>query len=280
MEWTEILQIVLSILSSYSLLKIQLFSSTNGLEIFKILGGYLSSMQSGLFNSMITFFTRETESPVCETKIAIPICRLIYSSPNIFLEMLNHISTTELSTPILINKIIKSLVNLLKLCNESKIRKIILLALLKFYELPNLLTTNPSTIIKSITELKKSTNTNIIDDNYYINNVSQDFSNSISFSLINSFDSILYLLVNLLETVSEDVNTGDNATYHRSTAYDDSTSDFVLITNEDEESLEDNENGDSNDEYRLEYLLPPNGEKLRYNKLIMEFDPDMKNLTL
>ncbi|OWB57745.1 hypothetical protein B5S28_g3714 [[Candida] boidinii] len=308
MEWTEILQIVLSILSSYSLLKIQLFSSTNGLEIFKILGGYLSSMrndslyifgsmmevlilqlpsltnitdsifisnylESGLFNSMITFFTRETESPVCETKIAIPICRLIYSSSNIFLEMLNHISTTELSTPILINKIIKSLVNLLKLCNESKIRKIILLALLKFYELPNLLTTNPSTIIKSITELKKSTNTNIIDDDYYINNVSQDFSNSISFSLINSFDSILYLLVNLLETVSEDVNTGDNATYHRSTAYDDSTSDFVLITNEDEESLEDNENGDSNDEYRLEYLLPPNGEKLRYNKLIMEFDP-------
>lgn len=117
----EILPTILSIARSYSLLIPKVFETDYGLENFRILSGYLSNMRddafevfvalmdilflqesdseqfinsmigSGLLNAMVNYVLDENHSIVLANKILLVMSRLALKSPQVFLQMFEHL---------------------------------------------------------------------------------------------------------------------------------------------------------------------------------------------
>ncbi|KAH3662326.1 hypothetical protein OGAPHI_005577 [Ogataea philodendri] len=271
-NWTEILPTVLQLVRSYAMLDFKLYETEKGLEILKILGGYLTSMrddsiyltsslietlvlqnqdsaqvvenitESGLFAEMVQYLTRESQTPNCEIKMSLPLLRLVHKNPVQFLGLLTRVTDTNLATKL--NSLIESLINLLKLVYDSKIRKLFVLALFSFYD---------PAIFKEY--LPKDQNSDL---DYQIQNMSPE--SAVSLVLSTNFSNILFLATHLLEEVNEN-EQGDCEAYHKPSSYEDD--DLTLIEQDQDET----------NEYALEYKLPPSAEKLRYNELIFKLDP-------
>ncbi|ODV87032.1 hypothetical protein CANARDRAFT_6592 [[Candida] arabinofermentans NRRL YB-2248] len=286
LNWTEVLNMVLQLVRSYCILDYKIFETEMGLQVFKIIGGYLQTMrddciyltssmieililqidddkissnliisnliESGLFNELINFITRESQSPNCEIKLSLPILRLILKDSTFFIKLLKIICDKDSNVSISLNILIESLIRMLKLITDSKIRKIYILALISFYNELNL-----NKYIKM---------NDGVDLEYQLNNVTEQ--DGICIVLSKHFNNVLFLTTHLLEEVQEDpLKNGDCATYHKPTSYDDD--ELKLI--------EDNENDDGevdeDNEYVKEFKLDPSGEQLRFNLLIMNKDP-------
>ncbi|OBA17976.1 ARM repeat-containing protein [Metschnikowia bicuspidata var. bicuspidata NRRL YB-4993] len=119
---TEILTTILSIARSYALLAPKTFDSEYGVEIFRVLSGYISTMRddafdafismmdilfllqsnddifinglisSGLMNSMIDYVFDENQSIVLANKILVVVSRLAWKSPAAFFQICSHLS--------------------------------------------------------------------------------------------------------------------------------------------------------------------------------------------
>lgn len=119
---TEILPIILSITRSYALISPDLFRGNLGLELFRILSGYVSNMRddsfsifislmdvlflreiqdesfvnilisSGLFNAMLNYSLDPNQSIVSANKMFLVFSRLAYKSGEAFLQILDHLS--------------------------------------------------------------------------------------------------------------------------------------------------------------------------------------------
>lgn len=119
---TEILTTILAITRSYALLAPQVFESEYGVEIFRVLSGYISTMRddafdafislmdilfllqsdndqfinglisSGLMNGMVNYVLDENHSIVLANKILAVISRLALKSPAAFFQICNHLS--------------------------------------------------------------------------------------------------------------------------------------------------------------------------------------------
>lgn len=119
---TEVLPVILSITRSYALISPTLFKGELGLNLFRILSGYISNMRddsfsifvsimdilflqeiqdeafmnilisSGLFNAMINYTLDPNQSIVSANKIFLVFSRLAYRSGEAFLQILNHLS--------------------------------------------------------------------------------------------------------------------------------------------------------------------------------------------
>ncbi|KAG7833947.1 hypothetical protein KL943_003243 [Ogataea angusta] len=273
MNWTEILPTVLKLARSYGILNYQLYETETGLEIFKILGGYLNSMrddavyvtsslletlflqvadpgrsqlvayvaESGLFFEMVRHLTRESQTPNCEIKMALPLLRLLHAGPVHFLGMLGTVSDSSLAVQLA--QLVDSLVNLLKLVYDTKIRKICVLALLALYAPP---------IFTQYCAQDPS-----VDLEYQLLN--SEGQTGINLVLSKNFNRVMFLVTHLLEEVNENAD-GDCAAYHKPSSYDDD--DLTLIDNEPDEN-----------EYAQEFKLPPSAEQLRFNELVFKLDP-------
>ncbi|KAM9909924.1 hypothetical protein OXX69_004973 [Metschnikowia pulcherrima] len=121
-ESTEILTTILSIARSYALLVPAIFDSQYGIEIFRVLSGYISTMRddafdafislldilflsqseneqfvgglitSGLINSMVNYILDENHSIVLANKILAVISRMALKSPAAFFQICSHLS--------------------------------------------------------------------------------------------------------------------------------------------------------------------------------------------
>ncbi|EGV62337.1 hypothetical protein PSN45_001069 [Yamadazyma tenuis] len=122
MNSTEVLQSILSIVRSYTLLSPEIFTNRSVTDLLRILSGYLNTMRddsfdefialmdilflqnskneaflkamidSGLVNSMISIVLDENQSIVKANEILLVLSRLAYSSSDFFLEMLGYLS--------------------------------------------------------------------------------------------------------------------------------------------------------------------------------------------
>ncbi|VEU21115.1 DEKNAAC102062 [Brettanomyces naardenensis] len=284
-NWTEILPLVLNIVRSYTLVNAGLFESDYGLEIFKVLGGYLGTMRddslfatsqlveilllqidreddskltaniadSGLFNAMVSYITRETETPNCEIKMAFPILRMIILDPKFFIfQLLNSILVKGTSLPILFNRLVTNLIGYMKLIYDSKARKLFLLGLLSFYD--------ADYFVKKV-NLDPSARGDV---EYQLENLSD--SDGIALVLSMNFNKILSLTSRFLEEVQEN-DQGDCKNYHRQSPYDD---EGLLLAQTDDEQRDEGEDPDN--EYVREFRVPESGERLRYTRLILAKD--------
>lgn len=125
MNCTEILPTILGIVRSYALIDCNIFTGELGLEVFKVLGGYLNGMrddsfavfigfmdillvslsmneqlvgvlvQSGLMEAMIKYVLDEDKSVVLGNKIFLLFSRLGEASAETFLNILGHIGCGE-----------------------------------------------------------------------------------------------------------------------------------------------------------------------------------------
>lgn len=121
MDATEILPTIISIARSYSLLTPKLFETEAGLELFRVLSGYLSKMRddafdvfitladilflqeshedqlinnlinSGLLNAMTSYVLDENHSIVLANRILLVLSRLATSSAEVFLRVMDHL---------------------------------------------------------------------------------------------------------------------------------------------------------------------------------------------
>lgn len=119
---TEILPTILAIARSYSLLIPKVFETEYGLEIFRVLSGYLANMRddsfevfialtdilflqeirseqfvsslmsSGLINAMANYVLDENHSIVLANKILLVLSRLATKSAEVFLQVFHHLS--------------------------------------------------------------------------------------------------------------------------------------------------------------------------------------------
>lgn len=119
---TEIMPVIISIMRAYALLAPEVFSSEVGLDLFRILGGYLPNfrddsfaifvslmdillmskstdeqfmnvlMNSGLFNSMVSFVLDEKQSIQSINKIVLNMSRIALGSTDVFFKLMEHIS--------------------------------------------------------------------------------------------------------------------------------------------------------------------------------------------
>lgn len=284
MEMTEILPLVLSIFRGYAIISPEIFETEFGLDAFKIIGGYLSTMRddilfiacqfleivltrqtsetiqtsmtikslvdSGLFSELIKYIIRNSDNPNCEIKVSLPILRLMYINPQFFIYCLQSVDGNN--TASLLYTLFTRLLSFNKMVYDPKIKKVFLLGLMSFYQ---------KQFFTYKTQFDQSENIE-----YELLNMND--SDGVSVVLGDKFSSLLNFTVHFLEEVKEQPN-GDCATYHRQTAYDDET--LKLIQN-DEEFIE--ENGeDPNNEYTLEFRLPDNGERIRFTQLSLNFDP-------
>lgn len=125
---TEVLPLILSILRSYSLLAPEIFASPSATNLLRILSEYLNKMRddsynifitfvdilflqnsrndeflkiaidSGLINSMINYVSDDNQSVVNANKILLVLSRLAFSSSDFFLNMINYLSSNNLSS--------------------------------------------------------------------------------------------------------------------------------------------------------------------------------------
>ncbi|QPG75462.1 hypothetical protein FOA43_002817 [Brettanomyces nanus] len=286
-NWTEILPLVLKILRSYSLLDATLFETDFGLEIFKVLGGYLGTMrddslfiasqtveilvlqvskdqiynsklmenlaESGLFNAMIIYITRETETPNCEIKVALPVLRMMMLDAKFFVfQLLGSILVKGTSLSMLFHRLFTNLVGYLKMTYDSKARKVFLLALLSLYD--------PSYFVKKV-----NLDPNVGGDvDYQLEQM--DDNDGIALILSMNFNKVLSLTSRFLEEVQE-APGGDCKNYHRQSPYDD---EVLVMAQTDEEQRDEGE--DPENEYVQEFRIPDSGEKLRYTQLLLAKD--------
>lgn len=122
MNSTEILPTIISIMRSYALFSPAIYSSNISLELFQILSGYLPNMrddsfsifvafmdiillenssdeifvnnivESGLVNAMMKYVLDDEKSVVLVNKILLILSRLAKSSPELFMNILTHLS--------------------------------------------------------------------------------------------------------------------------------------------------------------------------------------------
>lgn len=122
LDSTEILPTILSVARSYSLLIPKVFETDYGLEIFRILSGYLSNMRddafevfislmdilflqesnseqfinsligSGLLNAMANYVLDDNHSIVLANKILLVVSRLALKRADIFFQIFDHLS--------------------------------------------------------------------------------------------------------------------------------------------------------------------------------------------
>lgn len=122
LDSTEILPTILAISRSYSLLVPKVFETEYGLEIFRILSGYLATMRddafdifislvdilfllestseqfvnglisSGLINAMTNYVLDELHSIVLANKILLVLSRWAAKAPDVFLKVFEHLS--------------------------------------------------------------------------------------------------------------------------------------------------------------------------------------------
>lgn len=155
LQSTEILTTILSIIRSYSLLSPELFDTQYGLEIFRVLSGYLATMrddsfdvfvsladilfllksydekfieiliESGLMNAMIAYVLDENNGAVLANKILVVLSRLAYSAPAILMRVLEHLSIDT-------EKLLTTWMSYFKSNGNPRNKKVNLMALLKF----------------------------------------------------------------------------------------------------------------------------------------------------
>ncbi|GMG26690.1 unnamed protein product [Ambrosiozyma monospora] len=286
LNWTEILPMVLQIVRSYAILQYKIFETELGLEVFKIIGGYLSSMrddsiaitahmleilllqipsneasqskiilnlmESGLLNEMINYVTRESQSPKTEVQMLLPLLRLIILDSDFFFKLFDHITTItgDFNLSIRFSNLIDALMVHLKLVYDGKIRKLFVLALLSLH-------TNSSFA-------KYMTRDPSVDLEYQLLHLSETEGISLVLSL--NFNKMMFIIAHFLEEVSE-TPSGDCTTYHRPSSYDDD----YLGVEEPEDALEAEQN-----EYALNYAIPKNNEFKRYNAILNQFEPVYK----
>lgn len=281
---TEILPLVLSILRGYAIISPEIFDTEFGLDVFKIIGGYLSTMrddilfiacqfieilllhqnsetvqtsmtikslmESGLFSELIKYIIRDCDNPNCEIKVSLPILRLMYINPQFFISYLQSVDGGN--TASLLCTLLTRLFAFNKMVYDPKVKKLFLLGLISFYQK------------QFFTYKIKFDQPDNIE--YELANINE--SDGVSVVLANKFTVLLNFIVHFLEEAKE-APSGDCSIYHRQTAYDDET---LKLIQSDEEFVE--ENGeDPNNEYTLEFRLPDNGERIRFTQLSFSFDP-------
>ncbi|KAK6205283.1 armadillo-type protein [Scheffersomyces amazonensis] len=151
---TEILPIILSILRSYSLYSPNLFNSEIGLELLKILSGYLSTMRddsfqifislmdililenyqsqefitnlvnSNMFLNMVAYVIDENQSIISASKLLIILSRLGKSSPEVLFKLFEYHSNID------IDQLFKIWLQYFKSIGNPRNKKINLLALI------------------------------------------------------------------------------------------------------------------------------------------------------
>ena len=224
-------------------------------------------VQSGLFGSMVKFVLRKTETPNCEIKLSFPLLRLVMLDPKSFIFQLltTVIGNSEGSSAssgefppqvelaLLFNRLMTNLVSNLRLTYDSKARKLLLLALLSFYD-----TTFFTHAVESNSQFKG-------DTEYEIQHL--DGISGVFFTLTLHFGEIMSLATRFFEEIHE-TPSGDCKTYHSRGTYDDE--ELVPIRNEDEEEEQD---GDPDNEYIREFRVPDSSEKQRFTDLVLEVDP-------
>ncbi|KAG0684450.1 hypothetical protein C6P42_002822 [Pichia californica] len=282
-NWTEILPLVLTIIRSYCLISVDIFNNELGLKIFVILKGYLKTMRddsvfltssileisimqssvnkemfyinllkSGLFEEMIEYLVRDTDSPYCEIKVSLPLLRLMIERPDLLI--------TNMITSTIFNRLLRNLTKFAKNSFDPKVRKLYLLGLLSLYQ-GNFIQLESVVIIPS----ERINDINEVE--YELEKISKDAG--ISTVLVLYFKKIVDLSLSFVEEIRESPS-GDLKSYHKQTAYDD----HDLLPYEPEH--EDEEEQEQEQEYALEIKIPPTEERLRYTQLLRSFDPVRK----
>lgn len=284
MTMTEILPTILAIVRSYTLLEPALFATEFGVQFYKIIGGYLSTMrddilviscqilelviiqqesiesqsikslvESGLFSELVKYVVRDSDNPHCEIKVSMVLLRIAKANAQFFLYCLIQTSG-DAATKIIFYRLITNLFRFNKMAYDSKVKKIFLLGLLSFYQ-PQFFTD------KICFNVNASDSNDIPKDDvitYQIEQLSQQ--DAISTILGHYFTKMLDMIVLFLE---ENKETGsDCASYHKAISYDDGLK-FIEIDGNNEQDL---------DEYAKEYALPNSGEDERFTKLSMTKD--------
>ncbi|ODQ80596.1 hypothetical protein BABINDRAFT_170982 [Babjeviella inositovora NRRL Y-12698] len=151
---TEILPLILTIVRSYALISPDLFVSDTGMEVFRVLSGYLPNMrddslilfastfeilvlnssekflavmvESGLFSAMISYCLDENESPISVNKVLMVVSRLVFAQPALFLQMMTHVS----SSPDMLSKVLENWLKYFSNNGNPRNKKISILGLL------------------------------------------------------------------------------------------------------------------------------------------------------
>lgn len=273
-NWTEILNLILNIIKSYSILSVSIFNGNLGLEILTIIKSYLKNMrddnlflsssileiclinnennenkllflnnliESGLFTESVNYIIRETDSPFCEIKMSIPILRLMIENTEIFTKFLN---------PFTIHLLIKTILNFFgKTVIDVKYKKLILLGLLSFYKSDLLINSYSNNLIIN-------SNVSLPDIEYEINQL--ECKVGISTILLMNVNQLLKECWIFLEQINESPS-GDLPIYHKFSTLDDE--DLKELGKEDEEAQEE---GIQDNEYYKNTVKPPSAERVRF----------------
>lgn len=280
-NWTEILPLILTIIRSYFLISLEIFNNEVGLKIFEILKGYLRTMRddsvfltssileiailqnnnnkeifysnlikSGLFEELIEYLIRDTDSPYCEIKISLPLLRMMIDRPDLIL--------SNISSSLVLNRLLGNLTKFTKNAFDPKVRKLYLLGLLSLYQHSNIINT------ELVVTIPLNKIDNIAEVEYELEKIDKDAG--ISTVLVLYFKKIVDLSLIFIEEIRES-SSGDLKAYHKQTAYDDTELQPYEPEYDDEEGA-----AAADNEYALEVLVPPNAERLRYTALLQNCD--------
>lgn len=276
LSWTEILPLILTIIRSYYLISFEIFNNDYGFKIFEILTSYLKTMKddsvfltssiieialiekdtntnknifysnlvrSGLFNEMVEYLIRDTDSPYCEIKISLPMLRFMIDNSNLLLENIDAFNFFILFG------------NLIKFCKNSfdpKIRKLFLLGLISMYKVEYLQNGN-------------ALNENNDRDTIQYELQQMDKTAGAASVLLYYSKRVVDLCIAFTEEIKEQPN-GDLKVYHKLTSYDDQELKPYEPDQEDEDEQE------PDNEYALELVVPVNAERERYTAILQNGD--------
>lgn len=279
-NWTEILPLILSIIRSYFLISADIFANEAGFKIFEILRGYLKTMRddsvfltssileiailqkntntkdlfysnlikSGLFAEVIEYLIRDTDSPYCEIKVALPLLRMMIDRPDVLVSSVANASV--------LSRLLRNFCKFAKNSFDPKVRKLFLLGLLSLYQVEALqkdsIVVIPADKIDNLDEL-----------DYELEKLNKEVG--ISALLVLYFKKIVDLCLGFVEEIRE-LPSGDLKAYHKQTSYDDA--ELQPYEPDQEDAEEQNQ-----EEYALEISIPPTAERLRYTELLQNFDP-------
>lgn len=290
MTMTEILPLILSIYRGYAIAMPEIFQSEFGLDSFKIIGGYLSTMRDDILNitcqfvEILLIHQSSGQNPLDDIFNTINQSSIVKSivESGLFSEMIKYI-IRDSDNPNCEIKVSMSILRMMTLSpqffiyclqsvegdNISSLMLKLFTKLIKFSKFVYDPKIKKVFFLGLISFYKPQYFTQWLQSGnleYDLANASQE--DGMSLVLNNKLIPMLELVIQFLEESKEEPS-GDCPVYHKQTSYDDET---LKLVQSREEFLEEN-NEDPDNEYVLEFLLPDNGERQRFTQLSLQRDP-------